>query len=96
MGVPCMETAQIPVHERPERLTMALLKETVCTQCGKRFSWKVERPSDGFWDRFRNDDGDTLANWFRTNNLCWDHAFEKMPERFRSIIRTEFYEETTS
>ena len=96
MGDSGVEAAEISLHETSERLTMSLVKETVCTKCGKRFSWKVERPSDGYWDRFRNDDGDILANWFRTNSLCWDHAFEQMPERFKIIIRTEFYEEVSA
>ncbi len=96
MGGSGVETAEVFVHERSEELTMSLIKDAVCSSCGKQFSWKVERPSDGYWDRFRNDDGDILANWFRTNSLCWDHAFEKMPERFKAIIRTEFYEETSS
>ena len=95
MGCSCVEAAEILVHESSERLTMSLIKDAACSSCGKKFSWKVERPSDGYWDRFRNDDGDILANWFRTNSLCWDHAFEKMPERFKSIIRTEFYEESS-
>lgn len=73
---------------------MPLIKDSVCSKCGKKFFWKIERPSDGYWDRYRNDNGDTLANWFRTNSLCWDHAFESMPDRFKRLIRTEKYEET--
>lgn len=72
---------------------MSLLKDRSCSVCGKKFVWKIERPGDGYWDRWRNDDGETLANWFITNNLCWNHAFEKMPDQFRKIIRTEFYRE---
>lgn len=74
-------------------LSMALLKSRTCSVCGRAYIWKIERPGDGYWDRWRNDDGDTLSSWFVTNNLCWNHAFERMPERFRSLIRTEFYEE---
>jgi hypothetical protein len=72
---------------------MALIKDRSCSKCGKTFFWKIERPSDGNWDRWKNDDGDTLANWFITHNLCQEHAFEIMPERFKKIIRTEVYEE---
>ncbi len=75
---------------------MSLVKDRVCSVCGKKYLWKIERPSDGYWDRWRNDDGDILANWFITNNLCWDHAFEQMPERFKKLIRTEHYEESTA
>lgn len=73
---------------------MAFLKEAVCTVCKKKFVWEIERPGDGYWDRWQSDDGNTLANWFVTNSLCWDHAFEKMPEKFRRIIRTVYYEES--
>ncbi|HXG37442.1 MAG TPA: hypothetical protein VNL36_01585 [Bacteroidota bacterium] len=73
---------------------MSLIKSAFCTQCRRKFFWKIERPGDGYWDRWKSDDGNTLASWFLSNNLCWDHAFEKMPERFRQIIRTELYEET--
>jgi hypothetical protein len=72
---------------------MALIKDRHCSKCGKKFFWKIERPSDGNWDRWKNDDGDTLSNWFITHNLCWEHAFAEMPEKFRRIIRTEIYEE---
>jgi hypothetical protein len=72
---------------------MSLVKSAVCTNCKRKFFWKIERPSDGYWDRWKSDDGNTLASWFLGNNLCWDHAFEKMPERFRKIIHTELYEE---
>ncbi len=73
---------------------MAFVKEAVCPQCGKRFVWTIERPGDGYWDRWKSDDGNTVASWFLSNNCCWDHAFEKMPERFRGIIRTVTYEES--
>ncbi|MEP0823075.1 MAG: hypothetical protein HRF44_09525 [Ignavibacterium sp.] len=72
---------------------MAYVKETACKKCGKKFFWKIERPGDGFWDRWRNDDGNILASWFLSNSLCWDHAFEAMPERFRAIIHTIAYHE---
>lgn len=73
---------------------MPFLKEATCTVCKKKFVWKIHRPGDGYWDRWRSDDGNTLGSWFLSNNLCWDHAFEKMPESFRKIIQTEFYEES--
>ncbi|MCI0708484.1 MAG: hypothetical protein L0Y80_13480 [Ignavibacteriae bacterium] len=72
---------------------MSLVKSAVCTKCGKKILWKIERPSDGYWDRWRSDDGNILASWFLSHNLCWEHAFESMPERFKSIIRTEIYQE---
>ncbi|GJQ21767.1 MAG: hypothetical protein HBSIN02_21220 [Bacteroidia bacterium] len=72
---------------------MAYVKESACKKCGKKFFWKIERPGDGFWDRWRNDDGNILASWFLSNSLCWDHAFEVMPEHFRTIIRTIAYHE---
>ena len=72
---------------------MSLIKDRRCTKCGKRFFWKIERPTDGNWDRWKNDSGDTLANWFITHNLCMEHALEEMPEQFRKLIRTERYEE---
>ena len=73
---------------------MPFIKESVCSVCKKSYVWNIERPGDGYWDRWQSDDGNTLGNWFLTNNLCWDHAFEKMPERFRRYIRTVAYEET--
>ena len=73
---------------------MAFVKESVCTRCGRHFVWKINRPGDGFWDRWKSDDGNILATWFLSNTLCWDHAFEAMPERFRSVIQTSFYEES--
>lgn len=73
---------------------MALVKRSICTECKKTFFWKIDRPSDGYWDRWRSDDGDTLSAWFLTNNLCWEHAFTKMPERFRKIIKTVEYTES--
>jgi len=72
---------------------MSLVKSGACSKCGRNIFWKIERPSDGYWDRWRSDDGKTLASWFLSNNLCWDHAFESMPDRFRAIIRTELYQE---
>jgi hypothetical protein len=73
---------------------MAFVKESVCAKCGRKFLWQIERPGDGFWDRWKSDDGNTLATWFLSNSLCWDHAFETMPERFREIIKTVHYEES--
>lgn len=75
---------------------MSYIRNTTCRKCGRKFFWKIERPGDGFWDRWRNDDGNTLASWFLANRLCWDHAFEVMPEPFRAIIRTVVYEEENS
>ena len=75
---------------------MSLVKSTTCSQCGRQFLWKIERPSDGYWDRWRNDDGNTLASWFLSNSLCWDHAYQKMPLKFRSYLRTEVYQESTA
>ena len=72
---------------------MAMLKNSQCRECGKKYSWVIARPGDGHWDRWTNDDGETLANWFITNNLCWEHAFAKMPERFAKMIKTLSYEE---
>ena len=72
---------------------MSLVKSNTCSKCGKQFLWKIERPSDGYWDRWRSDDGNILASWFLTNSLCWEHAFEAMPARFKPIIRTEIYQE---
>ena len=73
---------------------MSYVKERSCAVCGKSFVWKIARPGDGFWDRWRNDDGDTLASWFITNTLCQTHALEKMPDKFRRILLTEYYEES--
>ena len=73
---------------------MSMIKNSKCIQCGKKFTWRIQRPSDGHWDRWSNDDGDTLANWFISNTLCWDHAFAVMPERFAKILKTiEYVEE---
>ncbi len=74
---------------------MAYIKESTCKKCGKKFVWKIERPGDGYWDRWKSDDGNILATWFLANNLCWDHAFEAMPQQFRPIIRTVLYHEET-
>ena len=74
---------------------MAYMKNSTCKKCGKKFTWKIERPGDGFWDRWKSDDGNILATWFLSNNLCWDHAFETMPEHFRPIIQTVLYHEET-
>lgn len=74
---------------------MAYIKESTCKKCGKKFTWKIERPGDGYWDRWKSDDGNILATWFLANNLCWDHAFESMPQQFRPIIRTVLYTEET-
>jgi hypothetical protein len=73
---------------------MSFLKQSTCTVCKKKFVWKIQRPGDGYWDRWRSDDGDTFGSWFLGNNLCWDHAFETMPKKFRTIVRTELYEES--
>lgn len=72
---------------------MALVKDSKCSVCGREYKWRIERPGDSHWDRWTNDDGNTLTNWFMTNNLCWDHAFEKMPERFKRLVKTARYEE---
>lgn len=72
---------------------MAYIKESTCKKCGIKFTWKIERPGDGFWDRWKSDDGNILATWFLSNNLCWDHAFESMPEQFRPMIQTVLYHE---
>ena len=73
---------------------MAFVKQAVCAKCGKKFVWTINRPGDGFWDRWKSDNGDTLATWFLSNTLCWDHAFEVMPEQFREMIQTTHYEES--
>lgn len=72
---------------------MPYVRESTCKKCGRKFFWKIERPGDGYWDRWRNDDGNILASWFLANRFCWDHAFEAMPEEFRPIIRTIAYHE---
>lgn len=72
---------------------MSLVKKGKCSRCGKEFYWRIQRPSDGYWDRWKSDEGDTLTRWFMNHTLCWDHAFEEMPEKFRKIIRTITYEE---
>lgn len=72
---------------------MAFVKEASCSKCGKKFFWKIERPGDGYWDRWRSDDGNILGSWFLSNSLCWDHAFELMPKEFRSVLRTVAYHE---
>lgn len=72
---------------------MSFFKESTCTACGRKFFWKIDRPSDGYWDRWKSDDGKTAAAWFLSNNLCWEHAYEKMPEQFRSVIKTTAYSE---
>lgn len=72
---------------------MSFVKNTTCTVCGRPFVWKIERPGDGYWDRWRSDDGKTAASWFLSNNLCWDHAYQQMPEQFRRSIRTSEYSE---
>ena len=72
---------------------MSMSKSGTCKKCGRAFSWSIERPGDGHWDRWSNDDGETLANWFIDNSLCWDHAFAAMQEKFSKIIRTLNYTE---
>jgi len=72
---------------------MSYLKEATCRKCGRKFVWKIDRPGDGFWDRWKSDSGNTLGNWFLTNTLCWDHAMEAMPETFRHLLQTSEYEE---
>jgi len=72
---------------------MAMIKNTSCTKCGRKFYWQIERPGDSFWNRWISDDGDTLSAWFLTHNLCWEHAFTEMPEKFAKIIKTLRYEE---
>lgn len=73
--------------------TMSMMKKSTCRQCGKKFSWIIQRPGDGHWDRWSNDDGETLANWFIENSLCWDHAYAVLPQKFAGIIKTLSYEE---
>ena len=73
--------------------SMSMMKNTKCTKCGKKFSWTIQRPGDGHWDRWTNDDGATLANWFIDNSLCWDDAFAVMPARFAKILKTLEYSE---
>ena len=72
---------------------MSFVRESRCRKCGKQFVWTIERPGDGFWDRWKSDNGKILASWFVSNSLCWEHAMEEMPEEFRSRIRTVSYEE---
>ena len=72
---------------------MSYFKDARCTKCGKEYRWRIQRPGDAYWDRWKSDDGETLSRWFLAHNLCWEHAFEEMPERFASIIRTIEYEE---
>lgn len=73
---------------------MPFVKEGVCRVCGKKFVWTIERPGDGYWDRWKSDDGNTAGSWFLSNSLCWDHSFEKMPAPFRELIRTITYDES--
>lgn len=73
---------------------MAFVKESKCTKCGKQFAWTIERPGDGFWDRWKSDNGNNLGSWFLSHSLCWDHAMEEMPEKFRTVLRTITYRET--
>jgi len=75
---------------------MGFVKEGICKKCGKSFTWKIDRPGDGFWDRWKSDNGSTLATWFLSNSFCWDHAMEVMPDRFRPILQTTLYEEPDS
>ncbi len=72
---------------------MSMTKNAICKACGKKFTWRIQRPGDGHWDRWTNDDGDTLANWFIDNTLCWDHAYAVMPPRFAEVLKTISYEE---
>lgn len=72
---------------------MSLIKERTCSECGKTFTWSIDRPGDGFWDRWRNDSGDTLASWFVSNTRCFDHAMKVIPQKFKTIMRTVTYEE---
>ena len=73
---------------------MALLKQTQCTKCGKEFSWLIERPGDSYWNRWISDDNKTLSAWWQIHNLCWDHAFEELPQDFVPKLRTIRYEES--
>jgi len=75
---------------------MSYLKEGTCPKCGKKFVWKIDRPGDGFWDRWKSDHGNTLGSWFLTNTLCWDHAMESMPASFRHLLQTSEYSEQES
>ncbi len=72
---------------------MPLIKDRTCTMCGKKFLWVIDRPGDGYWDRWRNDNGDTLGSWFTTNTLCYEHAMDAMPDGFSELLRTRRYEE---
>ncbi len=72
---------------------MAFVRESVCQKCGRPFVWSIDRPGDGFWDRWKSDNGNTLASWFLSNSQCWDHAWESIPERFRPMLRTVSYTE---
>lgn len=72
---------------------MPLTKESKCTKCGKRFSWVINRPGDSYWNRWISDDNDTLSAWWQTHSLCWDHAFEELPEKFVPRLKTLKYEE---
>jgi len=73
---------------------MPLVKNRSCSTCGREFLWVIDRPGDGYWDRWRNDTGDTLGSWFTTNTKCYDHAMESMPETFKSLMRVRQYEES--
>ena len=73
---------------------MSLVKNRKCSECGREFLWVIDRPGDGYWDRWRNDNGETLASWFTSNTKCYDHALESVPDGFRRLIKTRQYEET--
>ena len=75
---------------------MPFVKKRTCSECGKSFLWVIERPGDGYWDRWRNDNGETAASWFTANTRCFDHAMASAPEQFRDLLRTTLYEEYTA
>ncbi len=73
---------------------MALVKRSTCSKCGKGFSWQIERPGDSYWNRWVSDKSTTLSAWWQTHNLCWDHAFEQLPDEFVPRLKTIRYEES--
>ena len=73
---------------------MSFIKNRTCSVCGREFVWVIDRPGDGYWDRFRNDTGDTVASWFTANTKCYDHALADLPDQFSHLIRTQHYEES--
>ncbi len=72
---------------------MALLKHSKCAKCGKEFTWQIQRPGDSYWNRWISDDNKTLSAWWRTHSLCWDHAYEVLPDELAPRLTTLRYEE---